>query len=86
MSKLFIACKGKTACQENEAECRTCGRSLDEVYGTRALVEELANFALKMGYDNCDTFLEYVANKAAKKIYYLQLEADNTHSANYDYH
>jgi hypothetical protein len=86
MSRLFIACKGKTACQENEMECRTCGRSVDEIYRTRALIDELANFAQSMGYENSDTFLEYVANKAAKKIHYLQQEAENTHTANYDYH
>ena len=67
---------GKTACQENDTGCRTCGRSSEEIYGTRALVDELTNFALRMGYDNPNVFVQYVADKAAKKISHLQQQAE----------
>lgn len=86
MSRLFVTCKGKTACVENETECRTCGRSLDEIYGTRALIDELAEFVEKMGYANSDMFLEYVANKAAKKIRFKQQEAGMITTVSHEYH
>jgi len=86
MSKLFVACKGKTACQENEELCRTCGRTLDEIYGTRELIDRLCDFVQEMGYINSDTFIEYVANKAAKKIRFQQQEAGLIVSENHDYH
>lgn len=87
MSKLFVRCLGKSACQENDAECRTCGRSLEEIYGTRHLVDELASFALKMGYENSDIFFEYVASKAAKKTRHLQQKAkEQVISTSHDYH
>lgn len=70
MSKMFVACKGKIACQENDSGCRTCGRSLDEIYGTRALIDELVRYAQRMNYQNADTFFEYIAAKAAKKFNY----------------
>jgi len=72
MSRLFQHCKGKTACQETDTECRTCGRSLEEIYGARALVDELVSFAQKMEYQNGDSFFEYVAAKASKKFAHQQ--------------
>lgn len=88
MSKMFVPCKGKTACQENDSQCRTCGRSLDEIYGTRALVDDLVSFAQEMDYENTDIFLEYVAAKAFKKIRYLKQQTDlgNTSRGNHEHH
>jgi hypothetical protein len=63
---------GKTACQENADGCRTCGRGTEEIYGTRALVDELAKFAQRMGYQNPDVFFQYVADKAEKKLAHMQ--------------
>lgn len=78
---------GKTACRENEVECRTCGRTLDEIYGTRQLVDDLVRFAQEMGYTNTDVFFKYVADKAAKKTSYLQQKAaERIASASHDYH
>jgi hypothetical protein len=78
MSRTFVACKGKTACQENDTHCITCGRSLDEIYATRDLVEALVEFSEKMRYQNSDMFFEYVVNKASKKLAYIQKQADET--------
>ncbi len=89
MSKMFVRCMGKTACQENEIECRTCGRSLDEIYGTRSLIEDLVKFAQKMGYQNTDVFFEYVAAKAARKSSHLQQQQqqeDAPVSVKHEYH
>lgn len=44
MARSFNGCKGKTLCRENGTECRTCGRSLDEIYTTRRLIGALADF------------------------------------------
>jgi len=67
MSKLFTPCLGKTACHEDETQCRTCGRSLEEIYATRELIDELVRFAQKMGYANNEVFFHYIASKAIKK-------------------
>lgn len=71
MARPFNACKGKTLCLENEFECRTCGRSLDEIYTTRRLVDELANFMVDMDYSNTNEFIHYVIHKVSKKVDHL---------------
>ncbi len=88
MEKMFVRCMGKTACQETETECRTCGRSLEEIYGARALVDELVKFTQRMGYQNTDIFFEYIATKAAKKANYLQQQAESEELLNsrHEYH
>ncbi len=75
MVNQFVACKGKTACHENETRCLSCGRSLDEIYGTRALVDALVSFVQTMGYQNCDTFFDYVTTRASKKLNHLNQTA-----------
>lgn len=71
MSKMFVTCKGKTACQEDDSGCRTCGRSLEEINGTRELINNLVSFVQKMEYRNAETFFSYIASKAEKKLHYL---------------
>ena len=83
---MFLRCLGKTACQENDTQCRTCGRSLDEIYGTRTLIDELVSFAQKMGYQNSDTFFEYIAAKASKKINFMQQPIDKTVAEKHEHH
>lgn len=75
MSKMFVRCMGKAACQETETHCRTCGRTIEEIYATRDLVDELVNFALRMNYENSDSFFNYLASKAEKKIAHLKQQA-----------
>lgn len=75
MVKKFVACKGKTACHENDTQCLSCGRSIDEIYGTRALVDALVNFAQTMGFQNSEAFFDYVTTKAAKKLNHLKQQA-----------
>jgi hypothetical protein len=71
MTMVFNSCKGKSFCQENETGCRTCGRSMDEIYTTRRIIDEFATFAADMDYSNMDEFINYVATKVANKIHYL---------------
>jgi len=87
MAKLFIRCMGKTACREDESQCRTCGRSLDEIYTTRTLVDNMVKFAEQMGYENSDAFFEYISDKAAKKSSFLQQKASsNIETVKHEYH
>lgn len=71
MTRRFNGCKGKTLCSENEAECRTCGRSLDEIYTTRRIIDELAGLIVDTGYENSHDFIFYVAGKVSKKVAHL---------------
>lgn len=75
MSKVFVPCMGKTACQENEYRCITCGRSQAEISGTRELIDALVNFVQEMDYENSDRFFEYIASKAAKKLNHQRQDA-----------
>lgn len=86
MAKMFVACKGKTACHENETRCLNCDRSLDEIYGTRALVDELVNFAQTMGYQNSETFFDYVTARSTKKLQHLQQQAGTPLNEEHEYH
>jgi len=87
MTKIFKRCLGKTACQEDDVQCRTCGRSLDEIYNTRTLVDDMVKFATQMGYENSDAFFEYISKKAAKKSSYLQQQANsNIETVKHEYH
>lgn len=64
----FEPCKGKTACRDDGTRCLTCGRSFAEIEQTRALIDALAEFALKQEYDNEEAFATYVADKMVKKV------------------
>ena len=64
----FTRCRGKTACLEDAAGCRACGRSLEEIAQTRALIEQAARFILDREYDNADEFAAYLAEKIMKRV------------------
>lgn len=83
MSRTFSSCKGKTLCSENETECRTCGRSLEEIYMTRRLIDELANFIVDMDYENANDFIFYVTSKVVKKVTYLDEQKQQAHANGY---
>lgn len=61
----FSPCRGGNNCTEGGTQCEGCGRSLTEVAETRALIGAVAQFAVKMGYENLDEFAQFVATKAA---------------------
>lgn len=66
----FTPCRGKQYCVEKGDQCLSCGRSLGEIARTRRLIDELAELALAMDYDNLDDFTAYVAAKVGKKVRY----------------
>lgn len=65
---VFVSCKGLTACRDDGTRCLTCGRSLDEIARTRALIDALAEFVCAQGYDNVEEFSAYVVGKVGKKV------------------
>lgn len=83
MARTFTHCRGKALCSENETECRTCGRSLDEIYTTRRIIDELANFIVDMDYENVNDFVYYVANKVTKKAAHLDEQKQQAVSNGY---
>ena len=68
----FSPCRGKDYCTEEGTHCEGCGRSHQEIASTRELIGELADFALKMGYDNFEEFIAFVGDKAIKKIRHVR--------------
>lgn len=71
MARMFQSCMDKTLCQENEAQCRTCGRSLEEIYRKRRLIDELAGFIVDMDDTNMNEFMLYVTGKVSQKLAHL---------------
>ncbi len=70
----FSPCKGGDNCTQGGTHCQGCGRSHEEIAETRALIASIAQFALKMGYENVEQFTAFVGDKAAKKIRVAQAE------------
>jgi hypothetical protein len=64
----FTPCKGQTACRDDGKRCLTCGRGLAEIERTRALIDALAELAVRQDYDNVEAFAGYVASKLVKKV------------------
>jgi len=64
---LFRPCKDRSACTEDGATCRGCGRTHAEIFLTRELVADIVQFIAKMNYENPDEFLAYLTRKVIKK-------------------
>lgn len=70
----FSPCRGGNACTQDGTHCEGCGRSHEEIAATRELINAIAQYALKMGYENLDEFTQFVAMKAAGKVRFLQAQ------------
>ena len=68
MAYHFKPCVSRIACTEDGTHCRACGRSHEEINALRTLLNQVADFALQMDYDNNEEFLDYLKNKVLKKI------------------
>ena len=71
----FKPCQGGNNCTEEGTHCQGCGRSHEEIAETRQLVEAMADFALKMGYENVEQFAQFVAQKATNKAMISRMQA-----------
>lgn len=63
----FSPCRGGNNCTQDGTHCQGCGRSHQEIAETRQLIDAVAQYALKMGYENVQEFTRFVADKAAGK-------------------
>ena len=63
----FSPCRGGTNCTREGTHCQGCGRNHEEIAETRQLIDAVARYALKMGYENVQEFTQFVADKAAGK-------------------
>lgn len=68
MGHTFKPCINRTACNDDGVRCRSCGRSLDEIIKTKALVDTVYAFVQEMGYDNHEEFMAYLSRKIARKM------------------
>lgn len=71
----FSPCRGGIHCTQDGTHCQGCGRSHGEIAATREIVEQMAQFALQMDYENLEEFTQFVADKAAKKTRMMKLQA-----------
>ena len=68
MGNTFKPCINRNACNDDGVRCRSCGRSLEEIIKTKAVVDSVFNFIQEMGYENSEDFMEYLTRKIGKKI------------------
>lgn len=68
MGHTFKPCINRNACNDDGVRCRSCGRTLEEVIKTKALVDAVYNFIREMDYDNSDEFMGYLSRKIDKKM------------------
>ena len=70
----FNPCRGGAFCTQEGTHCGGCGRSHEEIAETRQLMDTVAQFALKMGYENIEEFTEFVGIKSAGKARFIQTQ------------
>lgn len=73
----FSPCRGGDSCTQDGTHCQGCGRSHEEIAAARAIIDQVAEAILKMGYDNAEEFALFVSAKAAGKARLLKMQAAN---------
>lgn len=64
----FSPCRGGDNCTQDGTHCQGCGRSHEAIAGTREVIGALVQEAERMGYENFEDFVNFVAQKAKGKI------------------
>lgn len=77
---LFKPCQGKQACRENESQCLTCGRGLEEIQWLHDLIDQLASLANEHHYTNIDDYCIYIAAKLNKTIEHRRNPGEERHA------
>ena len=70
----FSPCRGGDSCTQDGTHCEGCGRSHEEIAATREAIDAIAQFALRMGYENLAEFAMFVSSKAAGRARLLQMQ------------
>ena len=55
-------------CTSEGAHCEGCGRSFDEIAGTKKLVMSIVNFIQTQDYENSEEFVSAISKSALKKL------------------
>lgn len=55
-------------CTYDGTHCQGCGRSHEEIAGTKKLIASFVEFIKAQGYENSDEFIEMVSKKVRKKL------------------
>lgn len=55
-------------CTYEGTHCEGCGRSHQEIAGTKKMVMELVNFAQEQEYENAEDFVNAVGQSVLKKL------------------
>lgn len=72
----FVPCQGKQACRDDGEKCLTCGRTLEEIYRLRDILDQLAGLAIAHEYQNTEEFAQYVAVKLPRMVAHRLAKAD----------
>lgn len=62
----FTPCLDK--CTKDGTHCQGCGRSHEEIAGTKKLVASFVEFIRAQDYENSDEFIAMVSKKVRKKL------------------
>jgi hypothetical protein len=62
-------------CTKDGTHCQGCGRSHEEIAGTKQLVASFIGFIQQQDYENSDEFIDMVSKKVRKKL--AQATADS---------
>jgi hypothetical protein len=55
-------------CTYDGTHCQGCGRSREEIAGTKKLIASFVEFIKAQEYENSDEFIEMVGKKVRKKL------------------
>ncbi len=55
-------------CTKDGTHCQGCGRSHEEIAGTKKLVAAMVEFIKTQDYENSDDFINMVSKKVRKKL------------------
>ena len=55
-------------CTSDGTHCEGCGRSFDEIAGTKKLVMSIVNFIQTQDYENSEEFVSAISKSALKKL------------------
>jgi hypothetical protein len=55
-------------CTSEGTHCQGCGRSFEEIAGTKKLVISIVDFIQSQDYDNSDEFVNAISKSVLKKL------------------
>ena len=55
-------------CTTKGSHCQGCGRSFEEIAGTKKLVMSIVSFIQSQGYENSEEFINKISKSVLKKL------------------